>query len=130
MTTSYGLTTWTQPVPTGGGPVSILVAGMRGNTPYHMRAVVQFADGSQYLDPDITFTTKSLPSAQLPQVAATTTAGMTPQSGRYLFICLYVWLEKYFSRGDYKRVLDTTPEDSNIPVAHKPATGATRAVHS
>ena len=24
---------------------------------------------------------------------------------RYLFICLYVWLEKYFSRGDYKRPL-------------------------
>ncbi len=23
---------------------------------------------------------------------------------RYLFICLYVWLEKYFSRGDYKSV--------------------------
>jgi dolichol-phosphate mannosyltransferase len=23
---------------------------------------------------------------------------------RYLFICLYVWLEKYFSRGDYVRV--------------------------
>lgn len=22
---------------------------------------------------------------------------------RYLFICLYIWLEKYFSRGDYKR---------------------------
>jgi len=22
---------------------------------------------------------------------------------RYLFICLYVWLEKYFSRGDYKK---------------------------
>jgi dolichol-phosphate mannosyltransferase len=22
---------------------------------------------------------------------------------RYLFICLYVWLEKYFSRGDYIR---------------------------
>jgi dolichol-phosphate mannosyltransferase len=21
---------------------------------------------------------------------------------RYLFICLYVWLEKYFSRGDYR----------------------------
>jgi arylsulfate sulfotransferase len=81
MTTSYGLTTWTQPVPTGGGPVSILVAGMRGNTPYHMRAVVQFADGSQYLDPDMTFTTKSLPAAQLPQITATATAGLTPQSG-------------------------------------------------
>jgi len=25
---------------------------------------------------------------------------------RYLFICLYVWLEKYFSRGDYRRVSD------------------------
>ncbi len=23
---------------------------------------------------------------------------------RYLFICLYVWLEKYFSRGDYKKI--------------------------
>jgi dolichol-phosphate mannosyltransferase len=23
---------------------------------------------------------------------------------RYFFICMYVWLEKYFSRGDYKRV--------------------------
>ena len=22
---------------------------------------------------------------------------------RYLFICLYVWLEKYFSRGDYHK---------------------------
>ena len=22
---------------------------------------------------------------------------------RYLFICLYVWLEKYFSRGDYRK---------------------------
>jgi len=26
--------------------------------------------------------------------------------GRYLFICLYVWLEKYFSRGDYRRPAD------------------------
>jgi dolichol-phosphate mannosyltransferase len=24
---------------------------------------------------------------------------------RYLFICLYVWLEKYFSRGDYRKGL-------------------------
>jgi len=22
---------------------------------------------------------------------------------RYLFICLYVWLEKYFSLGDYRK---------------------------
>ncbi len=26
---------------------------------------------------------------------------------RYLFICLYLWLEKYFSRGDYRK--DNTP---------------------
>jgi dolichol-phosphate mannosyltransferase len=24
---------------------------------------------------------------------------------RYLFICLYIWLEKYFSRGDYRRAV-------------------------
>jgi len=27
---------------------------------------------------------------------------------RYLFICLYVWLEKYFSRGDYLKRSDLT----------------------
>jgi len=26
---------------------------------------------------------------------------------RYLFICLYIWLEKYFSRGDYRRRSET-----------------------
>jgi dolichol-phosphate mannosyltransferase len=29
---------------------------------------------------------------------------------RYLFICLYIWLEKYFSRGDYKKQ-SHAPED-------------------
>ena len=79
--TNYGLTTWTQPVPTGGGPVNLFVAGMKGNTLYHMRGVVQFADGTQYMDPDLTFTTGAYPAAQVPVITATTTAGMTPQSG-------------------------------------------------
>jgi dolichol-phosphate mannosyltransferase len=35
---------------------------------------------------------------------------------RYLFICLYVWLEKYFSRGDYKRIVVSVPESTNAPV--------------
>ncbi len=35
---------------------------------------------------------------------------------RYLFICLYVWLEKYFSRGDYKRTVAGAPEVANTPV--------------
>jgi arylsulfate sulfotransferase len=79
--TSYGLTTWTQPVPTGGGAVSLFVAGMKMNTLYHMRGVVQFADGSLYNDVDQTFTTQAIPAAQLPTITTTTTAGMTPQSG-------------------------------------------------
>ncbi len=28
---------------------------------------------------------------------------------RYFFICTYIWLEKYFSRGDYRRQLDKQP---------------------
>lgn len=79
--TTYGLTTWTEAVPAGGGAVNLLVAGMRGSTLYHMRGVVQFADGSQYNDVDQTFATGSVPAAQLPSIAATTTPGMTPQSG-------------------------------------------------
>lgn len=35
---------------------------------------------------------------------------------RYLFICLYVWLEKYFSRGDYKRTLIKDPETKDLPM--------------
>jgi arylsulfate sulfotransferase len=79
--TNYGLTTWTQPVPTGGGPVSLFVAGMKGNTLYHMRGVVQFADGSQFLDADQTFTTQAVPAANLPVITTTTSPGTTPQSG-------------------------------------------------
>jgi dolichol-phosphate mannosyltransferase len=29
---------------------------------------------------------------------------------RYLFICMYVWLEKHFSRGDYKKKKQYIPE--------------------
>jgi len=34
---------------------------------------------------------------------------------RYLFICLYIWLEKYLSRGDYRRRADLTNESSLPP---------------
>lgn len=79
--TSYGLTTWTQPIPQNGGAVSLFVAGMRGSTLYHMRGVVQFSDGTQFNDADLTFTTGTFPAAQLPTLTVTTTPGMTPQSG-------------------------------------------------
>src|ERR1041385_3913879 len=42
LDTKYGLTTWAQPVPQG-GTVDILVAGMKANTTYHMRAVMKFS---------------------------------------------------------------------------------------
>jgi dolichol-phosphate mannosyltransferase len=33
---------------------------------------------------------------------------MKEMGSRYLFICLYVWLEKYFSRGDYRKTPGTS----------------------
>ena len=79
--TSYGLSTSTQTTPVGGGQVQILVAGMRGFTPYHLRAVVQFLDGTQFTDSDQVFTTGGLSAAQIPSMTAATTPGMTPNSG-------------------------------------------------
>ena len=35
---------------------------------------------------------------------------------RYLFICLYVWLEKYFSRGDYRKPSPGSANDRNQPL--------------
>ena len=81
QTTSYGLTTWTQPTPTGGGAVGTFVAGMLANTTYHMQATVKFTSGPTFTDMDHTFTTQTLTPVQIPKVTATTTPGMTPQSG-------------------------------------------------
>jgi arylsulfate sulfotransferase len=81
LDTSYGLTTWTQPTPAAGGSVSLFVAGMKQSTPYHMRGVVAFADGSAFNDADQTFTTGALPTGTVPNITASTSAGMTPQPG-------------------------------------------------
>ena len=79
-TTSYGKSTWTQGSPTGGGPVGTYVAGMLASTAYHMQATVQFPGGVTYTDMDHTFTTGTPPAAGF-TITATTTQGMTPQSG-------------------------------------------------
>jgi hypothetical protein len=81
LTTSYGFNTWTQPNTTLGSPVSLFVAGMTQSTPYHMQGLIQFGDGTSFTDSDFTFTTGALPTGQLPTITATTTTGMTPQSG-------------------------------------------------
>ncbi len=80
-TTNYGLTTWTQPAPWYGGVVSILVAGMRGFTTYHLRADIGLSDGTKLLDQDHTFTTGGLPTSRIPPVAVTLPTGATPSSG-------------------------------------------------
>ena len=46
---------------------------------------------------------------------------------RYLFICLYVWLEKYFSRGDYKRSAESAP--SAVMATTNPSAPKERAAH-
>jgi hypothetical protein len=80
LDTNYGLRTWTQPAPAGGA-TNVLVAGMKASTPYHMRAVVQFGDGTEFTDTDHLFTTGALDPAQAPTITTSTTPGMTPQSG-------------------------------------------------
>jgi hypothetical protein len=46
-----------------------------------MRGVLQFGDGTSFNDSDFTFTTGALPAGTVPNITATTTAGMTPQPG-------------------------------------------------
>lgn len=46
--------------------VSILVAGMKQSTTYHMRAHVQWSDGTSWVDQDHTFTTGVIPASLQP----------------------------------------------------------------
>jgi arylsulfate sulfotransferase len=80
LDSNYGLTTWAQPS-LGSEPVSLFVAGMKSNSLYHMRAVVQFSDGTEFLDTDHLFTTGDSGPTQAAPITATTTPGMTPQGG-------------------------------------------------
>jgi arylsulfate sulfotransferase len=74
-TANYGLTTWAQEAPAGGGSVSILVAGMRASTTYHMQAVVQLPGGQRIVDADHSFTTGDLPAALIPNITIPQAAG-------------------------------------------------------
>jgi len=79
--TNYGLTTSPQATPPGGGTASVLVAGMRAFTTYHMRAVVNFSEGTQSFDSDQMFTTGGLSANQFPAFTITKPSGLTPQPG-------------------------------------------------
>ncbi|HXH48627.1 MAG TPA: aryl-sulfate sulfotransferase [Terriglobia bacterium] len=79
--TSYGLDTWTQPSPTGGGTVIILVAGMRASTTYHMRADVDLPGDVPFQDIDHSFQTGAPPAGRIPQITVQTPGTMTPSPG-------------------------------------------------
>ena len=65
--TTYGRSTASQPVKDSS--ISLLVAGMRPATNYHMRARIDFASGVTMYDSDHSFTTQALPSnLTFPQV--------------------------------------------------------------
>jgi hypothetical protein len=80
-TTNYGLTTWAQGAPEAGGQISILVAGMRASSTYHMQAIIHLPNGNTVLDTDHVFTTGPLPASVLPNITIQQTVGMTPASG-------------------------------------------------
>ena len=49
------------------------------------------------------FTWTTTPISWRNRTQGTTKLRIKEMGSRYFFICMYVWLEKYFSRGDYKR---------------------------
>ncbi len=77
---TYGLTTWNQAAVGGAVPLGTLVAGMKANSVYHMRAVLKMPDGSTLNDFDQTFATGAV-VGNTPQPTVTIPNGMTPQPG-------------------------------------------------
>jgi arylsulfate sulfotransferase len=59
-TTNYGRTTAWYPVQGNYVPISVLVAGMRASTTYHMHALEQCSDGTTSTSSDTTFTTGAI----------------------------------------------------------------------
>jgi arylsulfate sulfotransferase len=76
---SYGRSTWSVDAPAA-GPISLLVAGMKANTTYHLQAIFT-GKSSTIKDTDYTFTTGGVPSAFAMTVKAVTANGQTPQPG-------------------------------------------------
>jgi arylsulfate sulfotransferase len=87
--TTYGRQTSVNEAANGaaGEQITILVAGMKPQTTYHMRAHVNWSGGS-WVDQDHTFTTGAVPkSAQPPKMSVVTSsvAGRAPAPGVELF---------------------------------------------
>ncbi|MDQ5871282.1 MAG: aryl-sulfate sulfotransferase [Acidobacteriota bacterium] len=80
-TTKYGRSTNPVPAPPGGGPVSILIAGMTASTTYHVRGRILLPNGKWLTTSDQTFTTGALPNIALPKLTAATSPSQTPGRG-------------------------------------------------
>jgi arylsulfate sulfotransferase len=116
LDTTYGRATWSVAAPSGGGPVSILVAGMYANSLYHMRALVDLG-GVIFPDKDQTFQTGAVPLADLPLLNANSFG--TPSPGVELVnanpssVCVsdlqgqFIWY--YFNQNDAKYYGDPLP---------------------
>jgi arylsulfate sulfotransferase len=76
---SYGF--MTSAVSATAQTVSVLVAGMKQNSTYHMRAVITHADGSKRFDSDRIFITGAAPADRIPIMAVTLPSGVTPSPG-------------------------------------------------
>ncbi len=83
-TTGYGFVTSSETAKAG-TPVSMEVAGMLANTPYHMRAALTRSNGTTLYDTDRIFMTGSLPADFPLPMSATAMPGLTPQPGIELF---------------------------------------------
>jgi arylsulfate sulfotransferase len=79
LDTNYGF--MTSSVTATAPTMSVLVAGMKQNSTYHMRAVVTHADGSKVVDSDHIFTTGAAPADRIPIMAVTLPSGVTPAPG-------------------------------------------------
>jgi len=78
--TDYGLNTWEVPTPSpNGGQIQIYVAGMLGNTKYHLRGQVTLDNGATFTDADQTCSTGTPPATS--QINVTEPSGSAPQSG-------------------------------------------------
>lgn len=77
---NYPWPTLAQAIPAGGGRVNILVAGMRANSEYHMRAAITLPDGRTIYDLDHSFQTGSIPQGMIPTLAPSPAAG-SPAAG-------------------------------------------------
>ena len=78
---NYGYETAPVRVSANGQALNILVAGMKQNTLYHMRAVVTYEDGSWQFDTDHSFQTGAILPERLPRMKVTAPSGTTPSPG-------------------------------------------------